>query len=225
MTSQRYLLQREEDVLAGWPDFPNAPPLLRIRYSTPPMILQMREANPSSVERVDPGNRLRCSSSPPPPATPEIQARFIESCQNNMGQLGIVLKMFAIEAEEGRIPAGWASIIPDFLTDTNVLTCPSVTREGGSTRSVSYELLFPTINEEELTEVANGMDLGALEADAMKRIVPVIIENHPCADGKSRNVVFWDGHAERIEDARWSELIAPFVRAADNYVGDLLHNV
>jgi prepilin-type processing-associated H-X9-DG protein len=49
----------------------------------------------------------------------------------------------------------------------------------------------------------------------------VIIENHPCADGKSRNVVFWDGHPERIEDARWAELIAPFVRAGDKYIGDL----
>lgn len=225
VTSQHFLLQRERDALAGWPDFPNTPPLLRIRYSTPPMILQIREANPSSVARVDPGNRMRCSSSPPTPATPEMQVRFIEACQSNMGQLGIVLKMFAVEAEEGRIPAGWASIIPDFLADTNALTCPSVTGAEGFTRSVSYELLFPTINEEELTEVAFGMGLGALEADAMKRRMPVIIENHPCADGKSRNVVFWDGHAERIEDARWADVIAPFVRAGDKYVADLLPDV
>lgn len=225
MTSQHYLLQREEDALAGWPDFPNTPPLLRIRYSTPPMILEIREANPSSVERVDPGNRVRCSSSPPTPATPEIQARFIESCQSNMGQLGIVLKMFAVEAEEGRISAGWASIIPDFLTDTNVLTCPSVTGEEGSTRSVSYELLFPTINEEELVILAEEIGLDTSDIKALKHKVPVIIENHPCADGKSRNVVFWDGHAERIEDARWADVIAPFVRAGDKYVADLLPDV
>jgi prepilin-type processing-associated H-X9-DG protein len=221
MTSQDYLLQREKDALAGWLDFPNAPPLLRIRYSTPPMILEIREANPSSVERVDPGNRLRCSSSPPTPSTPEIQARFIESCQNNMGQLGVVLKMFANEAEEKRLPAGWATTVPDFLTDTNVLTCPSVTGEVGSTRSVSYELLFPTINEEELVILAEEMGLDTGDMKALKHKVPVIIENHPCADGKSRNVVFWDGHPERIEDARWAELIAPFVRAGDKYIGDL----
>ena len=217
MTSQNYLLQREKDALAGWPDFPNAPPLLRIRYSTPPMILEIRDANPSSVARVDPGNRLRCFSFGTPPWTPEIQERCIESCQNNMKQLGLVLKMFANEAEEGRFPAGWATTVPEYLADTSVFTCPSVNGEVGSTRSVSYELLFPAINEEELVILAEEMGLDTGDIKALKHKVPVIIENHPCADGKSRNVVFLDGDAERIEDSDWARVVAPFVSASEAY--------
>ncbi len=224
MTSQNYLLQREKDALAGWPDFPNAPPLLRIRYSTPPMILEIRDANPSSVARVDPGNRLRCFSFGTPPWTPEIQERCIESCQNNMKQLGLVLKMFANEAEEGRFPAGWATTVPEYLADTSVCTCPSVTGEVGSTRSVSYELLFPAINEEELVILAEEMGLDTGDIKALKHKVPVIIENHPCADGKSRNVVFLDGDAERIEDSDWARVVTPFIAASEAYRTDVFSN-
>jgi len=68
------------------------------------------------------------------------------SCQNNLKQMGIVFKMYANEAKGERFPPGkrcagancdenvvfadiWSpdgpSIYPEYLTDTNVLLCPS----------------------------------------------------------------------------------------------------
>lgn len=72
------------------------------------------------------------------------------SCQNNLKQLGIVHKMFANEASENRWPQNgidhtntgfnatkrmnayhmWKDIIPEYLSDIKVLTCPSQGRQG-----------------------------------------------------------------------------------------------
>lgn len=216
MTEREFLIQWEEDARAAWPEFPGIPPMVLIRYSTPPMVLQFSDADPHSVERVDPGNRLRCSSSPPALSSPETRARHIEACQNNMKQLGLVLQMYSNDSRERRSPAGWAMLYPEYIRDLDILTCPSLF-EGHAGRTLSYDLLFPTMNEGELVILGEEMGLEADDEVALKHKVPAIIENHPCADGKSRNVVFWDGHAERIEDSDWARLIAPFVVTSDAY--------
>lgn len=221
MPEREFMFQWEEEARAAWPEFPGIPPMVLIRYSAPPMILQFRDADPHTVERVDPGNRVRCSSSPPALSSPETQAKLIDSCQNNMKQLGLVLRMYSSDSKERRNPAGWTMLYPEYIRALDILTCPSLF-EGHAGHTLSYDLLFPTMNEEELPILAKDMGLDTDDTKALRHKVPAIIENHPCADGKSRNVVFWDGHSERIEDARWAEVITPFVRAGDKYVGDLL---
>ena len=58
------------------------------------------------------------------------------SCQNNLKQLGLVLKMYANESKGERFPsqglyvandtwAGWSFAYPEYLTDVGVLVCPS----------------------------------------------------------------------------------------------------
>ncbi len=224
MPEREFLFQWEEEVRAAWPEFPGIPPMVLIRYSAPPMVLQFSDADPHTVERVDPGNRLRCSSSPPTLLSPEIHAKLIDSCQNNMKQLGLVMRMYSNDSRERRNPAGWTMLYPEYIRALDILTCPSLF-EGHAGHTLSYDLLFPTMNEAELIILAEEMGLDTGDIKALKHKVPAIIENHPCADGKSRNVVFCDGHAERIEDARWAELIAPFIWAGDKYVGDLLPDV
>jgi prepilin-type N-terminal cleavage/methylation domain-containing protein len=70
------------------------------------------------------------------------------SCANNLKQLGIVYKMYANESEGGKwpiqqtagpYPDGWCQVMdqvnvpmvyPEYLTDLNVLFCPSASRVG-----------------------------------------------------------------------------------------------
>ena len=57
------------------------------------------------------------------------------SCQNNLKQLGLVIKMYANENREGELPplspvyGNWimdpSSVYPEYLTDLGVLICPS----------------------------------------------------------------------------------------------------
>jgi prepilin-type processing-associated H-X9-DG protein len=80
------------------------------------------------------------------------------------------------------------------------------------------------MNEAELVILAEEMGLDTGDIKALKHKVPAIIENHPCADGKSRNVVFWDGHAERIEESDWARVVAPFVSASEAYRTEVFSN-
>jgi prepilin-type processing-associated H-X9-DG protein len=223
MPEREFLFQWEEEVRAAWPEFPGIPPMVLIRYSAPPMVLQFSDADPHTVERVDPDNRLRCSSSPPPLLSPEIHAKLIDSCQNNMKQLGLVMRMYSNDSRERRNPAGWTMLYPEYIRALDILTCPSLF-EGHAGHTLSYDLLFPTMNEAELVILAEEMGLDTGDIKALKHKVPAIIENHPCADGKSRNVVFWDGHAERIEESDWARVVAPFVSASEAYRTEVFSN-
>ena len=46
------------------------------------------------------------------------------SCQNNLKQMGIVFQMWASE-HEGKLPDSLPQIYPQYLTDLQVLDCPS----------------------------------------------------------------------------------------------------
>lgn len=211
------LLRLEEEALANWPEFPYLPPLLRIRYSAPPMILQVREANPSSVERVDPGNVLRCLTPLVDGHDPDTIEKLKVSCQNNMKQLGLCVGLFRKDDKFNRDPAGWAMMFGSYISDDVMPTCPGRREANEPGRTSSYTLLFPAINNEELTQIVAAIRSAISSFDEIKHVVPMIVENHPCADGKSRNVVFWDGHAERIDDSDWARVVTPFVAASEAY--------
>jgi len=204
----------EEDTLRAWPDFPSFPPMLRIRYTSPPMVLHSMRIDPNRVRRADRGNRLQCPESRKGLPEGEVSA-LIASCQNNMKQLGLVIKMFQNESQRGHSPAGWAMTVPEYLLDTMVLTCPGLGEADGPGRTVSYEMLFPTLNDRGLLELAEEWGMETSNLGPIQTQVPAIVETHDCADGKSRNVVYWDGHAERLNASRWQAEIVPYLPMAD----------
>jgi len=75
------------------------------------------------------------------------------SCANNLKQMGIVYKMYANESDGGKWPTqqpagrgieNWpleqvdvAALYPEYLTDPNILWCPSASRIGGPDENVS----------------------------------------------------------------------------------------
>ena len=214
---QQALFRREEDALSNWPEYPYMPPLLRIRYTVPPMILQIREVSPGRVERVDLENTLRCPTIQANDHDPEKIGKLTESCQNNMKQLGLSVGLFQNDDAYKRKPAGWAMMFGEYIMDNVMLTCPGRHEVNEPGRTSSYALLFATISDVELTQIADELGMDTSDPVALKHTVPMIVENHPCVDGSSRNVVFWDGHAERVEDREWTNLVAPFVEASDAY--------
>lgn len=210
------LFRLEEDTLRAWPDFPSFPPMLRIRYAAPPMILQCVNIDPNRVRRSDPDNRLECSDSRNAVSAAQVPA-FIASCQNNLKQLGIVVKMFQNESRGGHSPAGWATTVPEYLTDTMVLTCPGLGEADSPHRTVSYEMLFPTLSERGLHALAEEWGMDTSDMAAVQAQAPAVVETHDCADGKSRNVLYWDGHVERLDAARWQAEIVPYLPMADAF--------
>lgn len=206
------LFKLEADRKADWWGFPSMPPLLSVQYSTPPMVLVCSDINRSGVKRTDRQAGSACS--PPTMQAGALKGAATQaSCANNMKQLGSVLKMFQAEDRESRFPAGWASTVPDYLTDTLVLTCPSLGEEDGPDRTVSYKLLFPTGTEEELialyAEVNGIAEEGSTRAAAMANM-PLIIEEHECSGSGGSQVLFLDGHVELITSDEWDTRIAPF---------------
>jgi prepilin-type processing-associated H-X9-DG protein len=143
---------------------------------------------------------------------------LVASDQNNLKQLGLINKMFANENCMYTIP-GFCTVFPEYLTDPGVLTSPW--DEPGT---VSYELLFPAVTEEELEELGiqyleskGDVDPNnpALSAQAQS-VVPLIFNTTDIpAIGDSpaaRNVLFLDGHVERLTLDAFEERVGPFLR-------------
>lgn len=218
LSAAQRLLRKEEDALRAWPDFPAPMPRLRIDYAAPPMVLQFVSTNPDAVFRSDEDSRLRCPEVADNRVADGDAPSLIASCQNNMKQLGLVMKMFSNEAPEERYPPGWAVVYPEYLTDLKVLTCPSLDEEEGPNKTISYELLFPAANEAELQAFAAEWGLiETTDRGQFQSTLPTAIEVHDCADGKSRNVLFMDGHVQKYGAARWEAEIAPFLDMAEAF--------
>lgn len=206
----------EEDTLRPWPDFPSFPPILRIRYTSPPMVLQCSTINPDRVRRADRENLLQCSDSQEAVPAGDVAA-LIASCQNKMEGLGRAIKMFQDKSRGGHSPAGWAMMVLEYFTDTTVLTCPGLDEGDYPDCNVSYEMLFPTLSERDLRELAEEWGMAPTNLTELKTQVSAVIETHKCADGNSRNVLHWDGHTERLDAARWQAEIVPYLPMADAF--------
>lgn len=132
----------------------------------------------------------------------EEAAALLASCQNNMKQLGLVIKMYAGENPHTMVPPGWRTVYPEYLTDPNVLVCPC-TPNGG----VAYTLLFPAFAEPILEELA-----AQVTGTRLQSVVPVAVEsasNHH--GGARRNVLFLDGHVEFLTEEGYAQAVEPFL--------------
>lgn len=130
------------------------------------------------------------------------------SCQNNMKQLVLIIKMFQNEQEGEMTPPGWHSVYPEYLTDVSVLTDP-----GGQPRTFSYELIFPATMEVFFNElIAQVAGISFEEARGnFRQDVPIVIESGECNEFGGRNVAFLDGHVEFILHEDWDAVVGPYL--------------
>lgn len=206
------LRKLETDRRASWPGFPNSPGLLTIEYSTPPMTLLLASMENSKGRRIDRNGPLVAC----PQQTSDSEVKNVaqrESCANNIKQLGLVLRLFQQEDSERRLPGGWASTVPDYMTNTLVLTCPGLEEEDVPDRTVSYDFLFPTLTEDEMIQRAETVNVSATEigsASSNLSRIPLVVENHECSQSGGSHVIFADGHGELLMPDEWEIRIAPF---------------
>lgn len=146
--------------------------------------------------------------------TSQALADMRATCQNNLKQLGLVIKMFENE-HDGYIPAGWLSCYPEYLTDPNVLTSPK--DEPGTD---SYLYLLPAVHLESYVQEAfpdlftDGNPAG--RAKAMSEIPVATNRTDFGGDAPGRNVLFADGHVEYLRTDVWRERVLPFVQRMGN---------
>jgi prepilin-type processing-associated H-X9-DG protein len=194
---------------------PFAPTLVEVTYGDPYQVTTLNVHGGSTSRSITDEALIAA------PQSAIEEARWqalVASDQNNLKQLGLINKMFANENCMYTIP-GFCTVFPEYLTDPGVLTSPW--DEPGT---VSYELLFPAVTEEELEELGiqyleskGDVDPNnpALSAQAQS-VVPLIFNTTDIpAIGDSpaaRNVLFLDGHVERLTLDAFEERVGPFLR-------------
>lgn len=103
------------------------------------------------------------------------------SCQNNLKQIGLGCKMFAME-HNNEMPKSFNDLYPEYISDTSVFICPSSTDEVGDLNDVaswtSYEFVYSGLDE-------NDKDTVTVQERNENAHIPF-----------GRNYLFGDGHAE-----------------------------
>jgi prepilin-type processing-associated H-X9-DG protein len=195
----------EAQLIPLWGDrFMNAAAILDVRDTEINVHLRLR-----AIGRIDEVVDFDDAKASDSEAIKQARANAqIASCMNNMKQLALVMRLFENEQAASLWPAGWRMTYPNYMADTRILTCP-----GDEAGTESYELLFPGPNTEWL--LALGRQLEGLREDApegqVSGLVPVAVEKHHCSGLDGRNVVYMDGHVERVTDAAWDAAIAPYL--------------
>lgn len=143
------------------------------------------------------------------------------SCQNNLKQLGLVLKMFSNESRGERfpplspIPNNWMmdmnAVYPEYLTDLIVLTCPSspfqydgifASRDGMQQPDCVSSLFYvytgwPVVSDEEAVALYNHYYIdpqSVIDGGSLDLIVPVWEDSDrgQGVGGQSGIPVMWD---------------------------------
>ena len=148
-----------------------------------------------------------------PGLDPEMHEAIINaqnaSSQNNMKQLGIIVKMYQSE-RNGYTPPGWLTVYPEFATNIDIFTAP-----WDAPGTASYELIFPAVHEDDLIALARQLtvDPEVIARDGWELSqVPLVYEVQGVPGARDgRNVLFADGHVEYIRDREWNERIQPYL--------------
>lgn len=182
----------------AWDDFkPGAPPAERAKAwqayqeerwggDSPllPPALEITFDNPYLQVSVDALGRLTerdyAYDAPGLDSLPEMRAQSVQQLKN----LGLSLITFT-SANDGASAGGWVSVYPQYLEDPNQLTHPA-----DAPGTTSYELLP--------------------RGDGAPAETPVAADAHPRGgDGQpGRDVVFADGHVQRLSEAEFAALCA-----------------
>ena len=199
------LLRYEAELMRGWGGAIPLPQLMiRVEYEEPPMTFEVM--TDGRIDFID--GRVEA-----PEKNPGV---LLAMSQNNMKQLGLVLKMFTHETPGWYLPGGWATVYPEYLVDLRILNSP-VDEPG----RVSYELVFPAVpfSDEDVAEIymhvtgreedpENPAWLGVTVSE-----VPMAIETveHTDPRGRGRNVLFADGHVEFVTPERFEQIVQPYL--------------
>ena len=139
------------------------------------------------------------------PGTGLADGAALASCQNNLKQLALVIKMFENE-HRGYTPPGWLSVYPEYLSDPNVLTSPK--DEPGTD---SYLYLCPATNVKEyMVQTYADLDPAALaQVDwaQVESTIATVMNRTDFPNPKGRNVAFADGHVEFVPTSQIPPLL------------------
>ncbi|MCC6489610.1 MAG: zf-HC2 domain-containing protein [Candidatus Hydrogenedentes bacterium] len=210
------LLNHEAELQEVWGGpAPIVPTLVEVTYQDPDYVFTLNVHGAVSGHSAHPA--LQEDGDNPVVALGKYRAQ-IASDQNNLKQLGLVMYMFANENCDYMFP-GWCSVYPEYLTDVNVLTSPW--EEPGT---LSYVIFFPGESFESLramgaenviannpnadpeSPVFNGQVESQVPVMCNARDIPAV-----AGDPVTRNVLFLDGHVERLKMDEWSERVKPYM--------------
>lgn len=207
---EQVLLAHEANLQAFWGGpAPFAPILIEVTYGDPDQLFTLNVQGGATGRTID--EYLDAPDS-------QWQA-MVASDQNNLKQLGLVMKMFQNENYGEHVMPGFCTVYPEYLSDPNVLTSPW--DEPGT---VSYEILFPAAAQEDLMALGTEFVSTTGTADPnspafsaqVQSEVPIMFNKSdiPPVGGKpaTRNVLFLDGHVERLDLDAFEERVGPFLR-------------
>ncbi len=207
-TKERIIEWEQERAAAYGEQFLHSTGLLTVRGSTTEV--QVRAGFHGEPEIVDP-SRITLGQ---PGATVDVvrSARAqADACMHRLKEAALGIVQFWGTTDEQYNPAGWRSLVPEFLEDPTLLTCPSHT-----SGTLSYAMTFPAMSRSELTAVyavLNGIDPEAVSQQEVGEGIPIAIETIPhVIDGREfRAALFLDGHIGMFHDRDWAQYVEPYI--------------
>ncbi len=203
------LIAWEQELTDHYGDqFPAQADLLRVRIGKTPVEIRAGFHGAPKIQgpnRVSLGQRAA--------KTDGAEAARVESgaCMHQIKEAGLGLALFWQRSEEHYNPAGWRTLVPEFIENPSLLTCPS--DEPGT---LSYEMIFPAFNRAELTAIyadVNGLDPAAVNPNDVSNAIPLVYGTKPHnIDGRDfRVVLFLDGHVGLFHDRDWAKFVEPYL--------------
>ena len=208
---ERVIAWEEERVAAYGDQFLDAADLFRVRVGTTNVEVYARFHGDPKI--VDP-DRVTLGQ---PNATVDVvrSARAqADACMLRLKEAGLGIVWFWGTTDEQFNPAGWHSLVPEYIGDPSLLTCPSHGRG-----TLSYAMTFPAMSRSELTAIyadLRGADPASVSAEEVGQGMPLAIETIPhVIDGREfRAALFLDGHVGMFHDRDWARYVEPYMSYA-----------
>ncbi len=195
--------------------FRNPEPLLTVTYSDPAVVITADVlGRVTTAPRA--GGATGVGAVADASSDQATEAEDMKRCRTNLRQLSLSLTGFH-GSDAGSMPPGWLSLYdynPQSFFKFTSFTCPA-----DKPNAISYEIVFPAVNEERLVEIALAVgtavdDLPEEQARQRLRLlsdVPIVIEKHAHPDGR-RNVLFYGGRVESLTPEMWAIKVKPYLK-------------
>ncbi len=209
LSPRERLLQWEQDLTEFYGEqFPSPEDLLRVRVSNSPVEIRMTFHGEPTI--VDPERSLL--GQPKAILGVDQTARAeAGACMQQIKEVGLQMAWFW-EVTEGQYnPAGWRTLVPEFVNDPSKLTCPS--HDHGT---LSYEIVFPAASRAELVAIdadVRALPVESVDPSGIGARIPLVYETAPhVIDGREfRVVLFLDGHVGLFHDRDWAKFVEPYL--------------